>query len=128
MRDLVCRPHRVEHVERHERECASMVGAWSRNARGNHVAVADGLDLFKPVPLCEPIEVTVQVIQVADHLVGREPFRPEREVDHVGEQDRGRLELIRNRLSLGLQLVGDRTRQDVEQEVFGLRLFLPERC
>ena len=129
MPDLVPRAHRLEHVERHERERASMVGAWCRNARGDHVAIADGLDLLDPVPLRElVVEVTEQVIEVADHLGGCEPLRPGREVDHVGEQDRRRLELIRDRLGLGLQLVGDRARQDVEQEIFGLGLLLPECC
>lgn len=50
VRDVVVRAHRLEHVERHERERASMVRAWCRNARGDHVAVPDGLDLFEPPP------------------------------------------------------------------------------
>ena len=77
-----------------------MVGAWCRNAGGDHVAVADRLDLLEPVPLRELVEVTEHVIEVADHRGGREPLRPGREVHHVGEQDRGRLELVRDRLSL----------------------------
>ena len=105
-----------------------MVGAWCRNARGDHVAIADGLDLLEPIPLGEVVEVTEQVIEVADHLGGRETLRPGREVDDVGEQDRGRPELIRDRLGLGLQPVGDRARQDVEQKVLGLCLLDPERC
>jgi hypothetical protein len=68
------------------------------------------------------------MIEVADHLGGRETLRPRSEVDDVREQDRGRPELIRDRLGLGLQPVGDRARQDVEQEVLGLRLLPPERA
>jgi hypothetical protein len=68
------------------------------------------------------------MIEVADHLGGREPLRPRSEVDDVREQDRGRPELIRDRLGLGLQPVGDRAQQDVEQEVLGLRLLPLERA
>jgi hypothetical protein len=128
MPDSFLRAHRLEHVQRHERERASMVGAWRRNARGDHVAIADGLDLLEPVPLGKVVEMTEQMIEVADHLGGRETLRPRSEVDDVREQDRGRPELIRDRLGLGLQPVGDRARQDVEQEVLGLRLLPPERA
>jgi hypothetical protein len=40
--DFVVRAHRIKHVERHVRDRASMVGAWCRNARGDHAAIADG--------------------------------------------------------------------------------------
>ena len=128
MPEYLMRAHRLEHVERHERERASVVGARCRNARSDHVAVADGLDLLESVPLRELVEVTEEMIEVADHFSWREPLGPGREVGHVGEQDRGRVELVRDRLGLGLQLVGDRPRQNVEQEGFGLLLFLPKRC
>ena len=105
-----------------------MVGARRRDSRGGHVAIADGLDLLEPVAFREVVEATEQVIEVADHFGGRETLRPGCEVDHVGEQDRGRPELVRDRLGLGLQPVGDRAREDVEQEVLGLRLLQPERC
>jgi hypothetical protein len=35
--------------------------------------------------------------------------------------------VIRDRLRLVFELVGDRARQDVEEQVLGLRLFQPER-
>ena len=106
---------------------AAVVGAWRRDARGDHVAVADRLDLLEPVPLGQLVEVAEQVVEIADHLGGREPLRPRREVDDVGEQDRCRRELVGDRLGLGLQPVGDRARQDVEQQVLGLLLLLAER-
>jgi hypothetical protein len=85
MLDVIVRAHRLEHVERHQRERASMVRTWGGNARGDHVAVPDRLDLLEPVPLRECVEVAEQAIEVADHLDGREPLRPGREVDDVGE-------------------------------------------
>ena len=83
--------------------------------------------LFEPVSLRQLVDGPEEVIEVADDLGWPEPLRPGREVDHVGEQHRGRPELVRDRLGLSLQLVGDRPRQDVEQKVFGLGLFLSER-
>ena len=49
------------------------------------------------------------------------------EVDDVSEQDRCRAELVRNRLRLGLEPVGDRPRQDVEQQALRPRLLLSQR-
>jgi hypothetical protein len=120
--DLVRRSHRLEHVERHERERVGMVAARRRDARGHHVTVADRLDLLEVVLLGERVEVAEQMVEVPDDLARREPLRPGREVDHVREQDRSRLEVIRDRLALGLQLLCDRARQDVEQEVLRLGL------
>ena len=54
-------------------------------------------------------------------------LRPRREVDHVGEEDRGCAELIGDRLRLRLELLGDRAGQDVEEQVLGLGLLDPKR-
>ena len=70
--DAVARAHRVEHVERHQRQRPGVVGARRRNARGDHVAVADRLDLLEPVPLGEHVEVAEQVVEDADDLGRRE--------------------------------------------------------
>ena len=63
----------------------------------------------------------------ADHLGRWQPLRPGGEVDHVGEQDRGRAELVGDRLRLCLEPVGDRPRQDVQQQVLRLRLLVTQR-
>jgi hypothetical protein len=55
-----------------------------------------------------------QVIEEVDDLAIEE-FRLG-EVDHVGEQDRRRGELVGDRLRVDLQPVGDRARQDVEEQ------------
>ena len=60
--------HRVDHVEGHERERAGVVGPRRRDARGDHVAVADRLDLLEPVPLGEGVEVAEQAVEHADDL------------------------------------------------------------
>jgi hypothetical protein len=51
-----------------------VVGARRRDAGGDHVAVADGLDLLERVAFRELVEVAEQAIEVANHLGGREPF------------------------------------------------------
>ena len=104
-----------------------MIGPWRRHASGRHVAVADRLDLLESVPVGKGVEVGEELVEDADDLGRRAPLRPRREADHVGEEDRGRLELISDRLRLRLQLLGDGPRQDVEEQVLGLGLLGPKR-
>ena len=67
-----------------------------------------------------------QVVEHADDLGRRKAFRERGEVHDVGEQDRRRTELIRDRLRLGLELLGDRPGQNVEQQALRPRLLLAQ--
>src|SRR3954453_24132816 len=58
----------VEHVERHTRKRVRVIGPRGRYPGGDHVAIADRLDLLEPVPLGELVEVGEQAVEVADHL------------------------------------------------------------
>ena len=127
MRDSVLRVHRVAHVQGHERHRPRVVRAGRRHARGDHVAVADRLDLFDPVALGQEVEVREQVVEDADHLGRTQPVRQRREVDDVGEQDRRGGELVGDGGAVGLELVGDRSRQDVQEQVLGLVLLDAQR-
>ena len=49
-------------------------------------------------------------------------IRERREVDDVGEEDGGGVELVRDRRAVRLELLGDGSRQDVEEQVLGLVL------
>ena len=60
-----------------------------------------------------------EVVEETDHLGRLQAVRHQREVDDVGEQDRGRGELVRDRGRVGLEPLGDRPRQDVQQQGLG---------
>jgi hypothetical protein len=65
-------------------------------------------------------------IEDADHLGRGQALRERGEVHDVGEQDRGRVEVVGDRLVGGLQAGSDRAGQDVHEEGLGLLLFDPE--
>ena len=115
--DGLAGPHGVEHVERQQCECAGVISAGCRNSGGDHVAIADGLDLLEAVPLGEGVEVAEQVVEHPDHLGGRQVLSTRGEIDDVREEDRSLAELIGDGLRLRLQLVGDRPGEDVEQQI-----------
>ena len=102
--------HRVEHVQGHQGERAGVIRARRRNAGGDHVAVADRLDLLEPVSLGQGVEVAEQVVEHADDLGRRQVLGMRREIDDVGEQDRRGGELVGDGLGLRLELLGDRAR------------------
>ena len=104
-----------------------MIRAGRGHARGDHVAVADGLDLLDAVALGENVEVAEQVVEHADDFGRRKAPRERSEVHDVREQDRRRAELVRDRLRLGLEPVGDGPGQDVEQQALRSRLLLSQR-
>ena len=58
----------VAHLEREARERLRMVGAVPRHAGGDHVAVADRLDLLHLVAVDELVEAREQAIEKADDL------------------------------------------------------------
>jgi hypothetical protein len=71
--------------------------------------------------------VAEQVVEQADDLGRRQALGERSEVHDVGEQNRRRAELVGDPLRLGLELLGDRARQDVEQQALGLRLLHAQR-
>ena len=127
MADRVIRSHGLAHVEGHERHDLGVIGAGRRHARRDHVGIADRLDLLDVVALGQEVEVREQVVEETDDLGRLQAVRQRREVDDVGEQDRSRGELVRDRGSVGLEPLGDRPRQDVQQQGLGTVLLDPQR-
>ena len=127
MADVVVRSHGLAHVEGHERHHPGVIRAGRRHARRDHVGIADRLDLFDVVLLGQEVEVREEVVEETDDLGRLQAVRQRREVDDVGEQDRGRGELVRDRGVVGLEPLGDRPRQDVQQEGLGTVLLDPQR-
>jgi hypothetical protein len=93
-----------------------MVRACLGDSRGDHVAVADGLDLLEAVLLDERVEPAEEAIEEIHELGRREALCEGREVGDIGEHDRGRVERVGDRPGIGTQPVRDRRGQDVEQQ------------
>src|SRR3984957_691636 len=85
-----------DHVERKLRCDARMPAARRWNAGDGHVVVADCLYLFDSNVLGKLVEFAEQMIQAADNLKGLHARRDLAEADHVGEDDGGFLEMIRD--------------------------------
>ena len=67
--------------------------AWSgrsRHAGGDHVAVADRLDLLEAVFLDQIVEAMEDLVEQIDQPQRRHRGRHRRESDDIGEQDAGR--------------------------------------
>src|SRR4051812_24937848 len=96
-----------------------MVRPRRGNARRDHVAVADRLDLLETVLLGQRVEMAEQAVKYADDFGGRQSLRTWREVDDVSKQHRRGGEVIGNSVRARLQSLGDRGRQDVEQQALG---------
>ena len=105
---------------------STMTAAWSARRFGgagdHHVGVADGLDLLESMSLGERVEAAEDLVEHGDDPGRRFLGRERREVDDVGEQDRDLVVVVGDDAFSALQPVGDRTRQDVEQQGVGLRL------
>ena len=65
----------VDHVERQEGERLRVVGPRVGHARGDHVRVADRLDLLEAVPLGERVELAEQSVEQPDDLGRRQVLR-----------------------------------------------------
>ena len=78
------------------------------------------------MPLHQHVETGEELIEDADHLGRREALREHGVVHDVGEEDRGLGEVVGDHLGGGLQSLGDRARQDVQEEGFRLLLLGPE--
>ena len=96
--------------------------AWFGGAGDHHVRVADRLDLLEAVPLGERVETAEDIVEHGHHAGRRLLGREWREVDDVGEQDRHLVVVVGDDPFSGFQPIGDRARQDVEQQGVGLRL------
>jgi hypothetical protein len=99
-----------------------VIGPRAGNPRRDHVAVADRLDLLDLVPVDELVERREQTIEQRDHLARVESPGKRGEVDDVREQDAGVVEVIRDRVRLRLQALGDLLGKDVQQQRLDARL------
>ena len=111
-----------KHRERHVHDHGGVVGARLRDARDHHVGVADGLDLLEAVSLGERVEPAEDLVEHGHDPRRRLAGRERREVDDVGEQDRDLLAVVGDDAFAALEAIGDRARQDVEEQGVGLRL------
>ena len=79
--------HLVANCQRHLGHCLGVVGARVGQASGDHVGVADGLDLLQTLLLGEPVEDREQLIEGLHDLLWADPLAAPGEVHNVGEQD-----------------------------------------
>ena len=104
-----------------------MVGAGGGQAAGDHVGVTDGLDLLQLVPLGQHVEARKDAVEQGHDLFRRQLVRERCESHDVGEQDGHALEAVGDDAWRGLEPLGDRTRQDVQEQPLGLLLLRLER-
>ena len=114
--------HGLLHVERELDQHAGVVGAPPRHPGRHHVAVADGLDLLEVVALDQRVEALEHVVQELDQAERRHAGGHRREVDDVGKEDAGLVELLGDGARAHLQRLRDLARQDVEQQHLGALL------
>jgi len=117
----------VARLERHADERLGMVGAGTRDAGGDHVAVADRLDLLEPVSLDQGIEIGEDRVEELDQLDRRHGGRERREADEVGEEDADVVVVVGDVAGGVLQDRGHFRRQDIQEEVLGLRTLGPDQ-
>ena len=84
-----------------------MIWPLARHARGNHVAVADRLDLFEVILLDEIVEALEDVVEEIDEAQRAHGRRHRREFDHIGEQDACSVVVRGNRALVDFQRFGD---------------------
>ena len=114
--DLEVALQQVAHFEREIDERGRIIAAFVVQTAGDHVGVADGLDLFQAVSLSEFVERRENPVQHGEHLLRRESFGNPREVDDIDEHHRDVGESIRDRLAAVLESFGNRTGKNVEQQ------------
>jgi hypothetical protein len=109
------------------RAISATASAWSGadgESAGDHVGVADGLDLLQPVTLGQLVERREQLVQDLHHLLGPAALAAPGEVHQVGEQHGDLGKPVSDQILVRLESGGDRPRQHVEQQPLG-PLFLP---
>ena len=110
------------HLERQPGQRVRMIGSLPGDARRDHVAVADRLDLLDLVAVDELVEAREEPVEDADDLARIESGRQWGEADDVGEQDAHLVEVVRDRVGIRLEALRDLGREDVEQERLDARL------
>ena len=81
--------NRVAHVEGKLDQSQRVVGSLARHASGDHVAVADRLDLFEAVLLDEIVESGEDLVEQVDQAQRNHRRSHRGEPDNIGEQDAG---------------------------------------
>ena len=119
--------HRVAHVQRHLGHRLGVVGPRLGQPAGDHVGVADGLDLLQPVALGEPVEAREQLVEGRTTCAGGS-LAAAGEAHHVGEQHRDVGEPVGDHRLAGFEPLGDRCGQDVEQQPLGSLLLQRQRA
>src|SRR5262249_47716971 len=89
-------PGGSDYVESEFRRHPGVLGAWRRHASDRHVIVADRLYLSDPGIFCELVEFTEQLIEAGDNFIGLHACRDFAEADHVGKNDGGVIEMVRD--------------------------------
>ena len=112
----------VEHLDREVAKGLCMVGTRSGNARRHHVAVPDRLDFLDLVAVDELVERCEEAVEQADHVASLEPAGERGEIDDVGEQDAGVVEVVRDRVGVCLQTLRDLLRENVREKRLDARL------
>jgi hypothetical protein len=93
-----------------------MVGLTAPQVAHTHVCVPDRLHLEEVVLLDEVVELAVELIQHAHHLLGRQILRDAGEPHDVAEEDGHLVEMLRLRLVPRCQLLRHVRRQDFVQQ------------
>lgn len=96
-----------------------MIGSRLGQPAGDHVGVADGLDLLQSVEFGEAVEGGEQLVERPHQLVGMDLLAGLREADQVGEHHGHVVELVGYHFLALLETVGDRGRKNVEEERLG---------
>jgi len=110
----------VAHPDHHLGHGLGMVGPRLGQAGDGHVGVASGLDLLDAVVDGELIEEREDAVEQADEVLGVRRLGKLRESGEVAEQHGDGGEPVGDRALVGLEPLGDRRGQDVEQELLRL--------
>jgi hypothetical protein len=112
----------LAHLQGEPRKRVCVIRTPPGNARRDHVAVADRLDLLDVVTVDELVEAREKPIEEPDHLARVESARERGEVHYVGEEDAHVVEVVGDRVRIGLKPLRDVGREDVEQQRLDARL------
>ena len=113
----------LEHARRQRRDALGVVGLRLGNAGGDHIGVADGLDLLHFQFGGEPVERGKDAAEKIDGAVGRQTLAQRRETDHVAEQDGRGGDAVGDGGLAVAHARHDALRQNVEKERLGAVLF-----
>src|ERR1700754_4431533 len=100
----------------------SLVSA--RYAADSHIGITDGLDLFKVVLLCDPIEMAKTIIQFFNQLLRCETFGNTCEAYEVSKKDGGVVIIPGLTPVIFLKLSGNGLRENIQQKAVGFLALL----